>query len=236
MRIDKDWKFRTEVQRVQQIVCKKVNKIKRDHEEDRRLISLYKAGSEEAGRTLINNYLDIISEIYRYPYHRPIAGRGVKGLGVKKPNMNAYDKEDIIQEILYAFFVLVEECDEDRNFEGLIKGKLHHRFFNHFFEEYIENDSKEEEYEDNLESKYIDLSQKVSIILDSEHTEKLPKDYLKLYESFNWLSSRQREVIEMSVIKGWSSIEIGKEIDIDPKTVRVHLKRGLDKLKLLMGA
>jgi RNA polymerase sigma factor (sigma-70 family) len=237
LRIDKEWEHRTEIQKIQQKVQNKVNKIKRDHREDRSLIVAYQNGNEEAGRALLENYLDIISEVYRYPYHRPIQGRSAKGLGARKPDMNAYDKEDILQEILYAFFVLVEEYDEEKNFEGLIKGKLHHRFFNNFFDEYMEVDLKEEEFEDDFEGKYMNLSHKASIIIDSEETpEKLPSNYLELYQAFNQLSKKQREVLELSLIKGWNSSEIAEEIDSSAPAVRKLKERGLEKLKTIMGA
>lgn len=237
MRLDKEWEHKTEVQKIQQKVQKKVNKLKRDHREDKALIIAYQNGNEEAGRSLIENYLDIISEVYRYPYHRPIKGRSAKGLGARKPDMNIYDKEDILQEILYCFFALVDEYEHDRNFEGLVKGKLHHRFFNNFFDEYMEVDAKEQELDDDFETKFLELAQQSSILLeDEENAQDLPQNHIELYYAFNQLSRRQRQVVELSVIKGWSSTVIADEIGADPKTVRVHLKRGLDKLKLILGA
>jgi RNA polymerase sigma factor (sigma-70 family) len=236
VRIDKDWKHKTEIQKIQQKVQQKVDKIKRDHREDRALILAYKNGNEEAGKSLIENYLDIISEVYRYPYHRPIKGRGEKGLGARKPDMNAYDKEDILQEILYAFFVLVEEYEEEKNFEGLVKGKLHHRFFNNFFDEYMEVDLKEEEYDEDFEGKY-ELTHKATIILEDEQApKKLPSNYIELYEAFNQISQKQREVLELSLVKGWNATEIAEEIDSSASAVRKLKERGLEKLKTIMGA
>ena len=73
-------------------------------------------------------------------------------------------------------------------------------------------------------------------VLPHEEVAKQSKDYTELYLALDKLSKRQREVVEKSVVLGWNATEIGEDMGMSSATVRVHLKRGLDKLKTLMGA
>ena len=233
MRIDNKWLFRTEVQRLQGKVVRIVDDFPKDSREDKALIKAYRNGNEEAGRALLESYLDIISVIYNNPSNPPRMRKpnGQKFV-TRPPAPNVYDKEDVLQEIIYQFFVLVNEYDEDYGlpFYGLIKGKLFLRFHNNYYREYFNIRSKETEYDEELESYYGRAEES----REEEQSSRVPSQYVELYNAMDRLSKRQREIIEMSIVKGWDSTIISQELDMSSSTVRVHLKRGLEKLKSLM--
>lgn len=235
MRLDSGWTHLTEIQRLQKRVTGVIDDFPKDNREDLALIKAYKAGNENAGKALVENYLDIISVIYNNPSNPPKMRKpdGAKFI-TRPPAPNLYDKEDILQEILYQFFVLIQEYDEDYGlpFYALVKGKLFLRFHNNYYREYFSIKSKECEYTDELEGYYTKLKEQ-----DQEEVPpRRPSDYPQLYEALDKLSNKQRQVVEMSVVKGWDSSFIAEELGMKNSTVRVHLKRGLDKLKTLLGA
>jgi RNA polymerase sigma factor (sigma-70 family) len=235
VRKDDKWTHKTEIQKIQQKISKVIPDFPKDSREDKALIKAYKNGSEEAGKALIENYLDIISIIYNKPCNPP---RMKKPNGqrfiTKPPTPNAYDKEDILHEILYQFFTLVHEYDESYNlpFYALVKGKLFFRFHNHYYREYFEIKNKECEYSDEVEA-FIGATKDE---FPEDKPEKSPSQYIELYDALDKLSKRQREVVEMSIVRGWDSTMIAEELNMSDSTARVHLKRGLEKLKKLMGA
>lgn len=228
--------YKTKVQQLQGKINKVIPDFPKDDREDKALIRAYKAGNEEAGMSLVNNYLDIISIIYNHPSNPPKMRKPDNARFITKPpTLNWQDKEDILQEILLQFFTLVHEYDEDFGvpFQALVKGKLFLRFHNNYYREYYAIKCKECEYDDELEGFY------TLKLLEHEppaEPQKKPSDYDDLYKALDKLSHRQRVVIELSIVKGWDSKTIADELGMSPNTVRVHLKRGLDKLKQLMGA
>jgi RNA polymerase sigma factor (sigma-70 family) len=235
MRIDNGWKHRTEIQRLQQKVSRTVPDYKKNDKEDLALITAYRNGSEEAGIVLVHNYLDIISNIYLNPHKPPrISKVARQKMAIRLPHMNTYDKEDILQEILFIFFQLVEEYDESYEipFQGLIKGKLFLRFYKNFYQEFFDNKNTEMEFKEELDHE--SLIYKSKMMIEQEDTEKSPSDYMDLYKAYNRIGARQREVLELSVVKGWNATEIGKELGIAPATVRVNLKKGLAKMRGLL--
>jgi len=233
LRKDYGWTHRTEVQKIQQKVSRIIDDFPKDDREDKALIKAYRNGNQEAGRALIENHLDIISIIYNKPSNPPKMRKPSGQRFIAKPPVpNIHDKEDVLQEILYQFFTLVHEYDENFGlpFHALIKGKLFLRFHNQYYREYFEVRNKECEYKEELEIFYgLDETP------EEEETQKAPSEYMGLYEALNKLSKQQREVVQMSIIKGWNSTVIAQELSINKGTVRVRLKRGLDKLKDIMA-
>jgi len=234
LRKDYGWTHRTEVQKIQQRISGVISDFSKDGKEDKALIKDYINGSQEAGRALIENYLDIISIIYNKPSNPPKMRKPDGQRFITRPPVpNIHDKEDVLQEILYQFFTLVYEYDESFKlpFYALIKGKLFLRFHNQYYREYFEVRSKEREYVEEFEVFYgFD-----EIAEEEEVTEKVPSEYMGLYEALNKLSKQQREVIQMSVIKGWNSTVIAQELNINKGAVRVRLTRGLAKLRIIMA-
>jgi len=234
MRIDTGWTHLTEIQKIQRKISRVIDDFPKDDREDRALIKAYLNGNQDAGKSLIENYLDIISVIYNNPSNPPKMRKpdGAKFI-TRPPSPNLYDKEDILQEILLQFFILVKEYDEDFGlpFFALVKGKLFLRFHNNYYREYYAIRNKEIEYNDELDGFYGLTDEEAE-----EQPTKKPSQYVELYEALDQLSKRQREIIEMSVVKGWDSTFIAEELGMSSSTVRVHLKRGLEKLKTLMGA
>jgi RNA polymerase sigma factor (sigma-70 family) len=228
------WTYKNEIQKLQDKIKFGVDDYPKDNNEDNSLIVAYKNGDTQAGMKLVHNYLDIISYIYKYPFNPPRRGEKRARFIGKKPHINFHDKEDLIQEILFHFFVLIEEYDPEygKPFQALVKGKLHHRVHNNFFREFLIIDRHEEEYDEEFESKYKEAHK--SILLDEEATEKLPANYIELYQALNQLGARQREVIILSEVKGWNASEIAEELGINPVTVRRAKQEALKKLREIM--
>lgn len=238
MRKDAGWKHRTPIQKLQDKVAKGVKDYPKDNKKDLELVKRYQAGDREAGMELVNNYLDFISDIYKHPHNPPRMKAEGKGKLFELPYTNEYDREDILQEILTQFLILIEEYDESlgRPFQALIKGKLFLRFHNNFYKEFFTTKKKELEFDDDLEGYYERMSQAMEEIKEEIDLKKRPSEHLELYNSLDQLSKRQREVVELSVLKGWNATVISEELGIAPSSVRNHLKAGLDRLKNLMGA
>ncbi|AYP68748.1 RNA polymerase sigma factor [Bacillus phage vB_BpsS-36] len=219
-----------QLKRLQGKAGRKVKAVEHDRNSDLALVVAYKNGDEEAGLKLMESYLDIISIVYKYPSKPPFKSAKMSKLHYSP--LTYEDKEDLFQEIMAHFFKLVNEFDPalDKPFEHMIRAKLHQRVFNNFFSEFIEIETHETEFDDDL-----DFECKAnSILLDESITEKLPEQYIELYQAFNQLGARQRQVMEMSVVKGWNSKEIAEELGITPSTVRVTLKKALESVRATM--
>lgn len=236
MRIDPKWLHQTEVQKIQQKVSRIVADYPKDAREDKSLIEAFRKGNQDAGKALIENYLDIISIIYNKPSNPPKMRKpdGQRFI-TRPPAPSQSDREDVIQEILYQFFTLVYEYDESfmLPFHALIKGKLFLRFHNQYYREFFEIRSKETEFDEEFVGSY---GYTYEMDLTEEEQKKVPAQYLELYEALDKLSKQQREVIELSVVKGWDSTVVAQEIGSTSGAVRKAKERGLDKLKNLMGA
>lgn len=215
------------MQKLQQQASRKQKNIAHTKEQDDSLILAYKNGNEGAGMALFESYMNVVSYIYRYP-HKSQFKTGSK-INI---DWTPQDKEDLFQEIAYHFFALIEEYDpEIGKFEGLIKGKLHLRVYNNFFEDFAKRSLSEIALNDEL-----DFEQKAKeIVVSDEATQaKLPKDYIELYNAFNKLSHKERQVMECIVIKGWNASETAQELGILPPAVRKLKERGIKKLTNLL--
>lgn len=214
------------IQKLQQRASRKQNAIVHDNAQDKALVTAYKNGDEEAGLQLLESYIDLVSYIYRYPQKAQYK-TGAK-LNI---DWTPADKEDLIQEICLHFFALVNEYDAHLgDFQAIVKGKLHLRVYNNFFEDAVTTKFNEIEFDES-----IDFEAKAnSILLDEGMTESLPSQHLELYQALNQLTAQQRDIVTMSIVKGWNSKEISQETGLAHATVRQNLKRGLDKLKTIM--
>lgn len=200
-----------------------------DNKEEKALIVAHLNGDEVAGWELVKRYSDFFSVIMNKPTKPPIKTRAMERLWVAP---NYYDYEDLFQEILNQFFLLVEEYDpEAGEFSKMISSKLHQRVFNRFFSEFLVTKKSEVEFNEEAEH----LMDFKSITLE-EGSEKIPAQYIELYEAMNKLGKRQREAIEMRFVKGWNAKEISEEMGISHSSARTHIELGLKKLKQIMGA
>jgi RNA polymerase sigma factor (sigma-70 family) len=212
-------------QKFQQLIAQKQPKVKHNNKEEVALLTAYNAGNEDAGWELLVRYAEIVSYIYRQP-HKPQFKKGSKILIDWTPQ----DREDLFQEILYHFFNLLTEYDPAQGeLQGLIKGKLHLRVYDNFFEDVA--DIKINEFELNEE---LDIEDKMRDIIQNADTRKAPSEYLELYMALNELSSKQREVLEYSIVKGWSTPEIQQEMGTTTN-VRMIKKRAIEKLQKLLS-
>lgn len=211
----------TPMQLIQKEIAQRIPAMKHDPKKDNSLINAYLNGDEQAGVELFRSYGDILSYIYRFP-HKAQYKKKSKVFVKWIPQ----DKEDLFQEIAYQFLVLVHEFDSDiQTFEGLIKGKLHLRVYDNFFEHVADQKINEVQYKEGMN--------------DMQETKKneirKPSEHLDLYEALSKLSRKQKKVLELSVVKKWSSAEIAKEIGSTPAAVRKMKERGLNKLRKLLG-
>jgi RNA polymerase sigma factor (sigma-70 family) len=168
----------------------------------------------------------LISYIYRNP-HKAQFKKGSK----VNIDWTPQDKEDLFQEICYHFYNLLDEFDPDiSELQGLMKGKLHLRVYDNFFEDVADRKINELAFDED-----IDIEQKTKDILYNEEVRKsTPQDHIELYMALNQLSQKQRNVLELSIVKGWNATEIAKELDIKPAGVRKTKERALTRLKEIM--
>lgn len=221
---------RNKVERLQSVLARKHEKIKHNNDYDIKMVHEHREGCSEAGWELFESYTDELSKIYRFP-SKPPRKVSARRKGHYSP-MTYEDKEDLIQEIACHFFALVDEYDMTRPFENMLRSKLHNRVFDNFYSDLIDIQVNETEFNEEEQDKFEQKAQEV--LLDEDKQKKIPESHVRLYQAFNGLAPRQREVVEMSIVKGWNSTEIAKELNIKPATVRVTLKKGLEKLKELM--
>jgi RNA polymerase sigma factor (sigma-70 family) len=214
----------------QECARKQSKKLEHDQRLELALWKEYMNGNEDAGWELFKSYKDIVAYIYQQPH---------KAQYKNKTNIRIEwtpaEKEDLFQEIAYQFFKLLHEYDPEMGeIIGIMKGKLHLRVYASFFEDVADQRLNEIEFDDDLGFK-----ERVESYQNSEGDDdkkKLPNEYMELYEALGQLSKRQREVVELSILKGWNATVIGDELGISASSARTHLQKGMSRLKTLMGA
>lgn len=214
--------------RVQKMMSKAMRGVapqEHDNKQDKALIVAYLNGDEEAGMVLAESFLDFFSVIMNKPAKAPRKAKASQKLW-SEPNFHDY--EDLFQEILVQFFIMVKQYDPDSApFAGYVGSMLHQRVFDRYFSEFIRKNANEElEFDDSL------MIEMKELTVDES---KLPAEYIHLYQALNKLSSKQREAVEMSVVRGWNSTEIAQELEMKPQTVRKNLERGLKRLRELLN-
>lgn len=199
-------------------------KVSHDDREDQALIIAYKNGDEDAGWDLMKSYKDVLAVIYRYPTKAPRNTDAQKKL--QYDTMTPYEKEDLFQEIAFQFFKLVLEYEPEKPFEHAVRAILHQRVFNQFFskELAVRFNEVELEEENNGSTEDSDIGLKDT-----------PDKHMDLYQAMNQLTGKQREVLELTIVKGWTVKVTAEELGVSVKSVENAKKRGIDKLRLIMG-
>ncbi|PEZ47062.1 hypothetical protein CN367_11900 [Priestia megaterium] len=194
-----------------------------DYKAEKPLILAYQGGDEKAGFELVKAYMDVFSVIISKPANAPFNGGRMRKLWDGSPTRDDY--EDMFQEILYQFLLMVKEFDtgEDTPLVHQVRATLHQRFFNRYFSEFIEKRVYEKEYDDT-----VDCGVEYELMIDAS---KAPSQYLELYQALNKLTNKERQALELSIVKGWNSSEIAKELGCSPDSLRMLKMRGLSKLK-----
>lgn len=193
------------------------------YEVEKPLVLAYQAGNEDAGLELVKAYMDVFSVIISKPANAPFNGGRMRKLWDGSPTRDDY--EDMFQEIIYQFLLMVKEFDatEETPLVHQVRATLHQRFFNRYFSEFIDKRIYEKEYDDTL-----DAGVEYELMIDSS---KAPAQYLELYQALNKLTNKERQALELSIVKGWNSSEIAKELGCSPASLRMLKMRGLSKLK-----
>jgi RNA polymerase sigma factor (sigma-70 family) len=217
------------IQKMMEQARKGVAPMEHDHIQEKALLIAFQNGDETAGFQLVKCYQDVFSVIISKPTKAPFNSESMRRLPNGDPCYSDY--EDIYQAILLQFIEMAQEFDTEGEtpFEHKVRRTLHQRFFNRYYSEFLENRLNEIEYDDKLDSGS-------TFDLTVDDAEKIPAHFLELYEAFNQLSKKQRQVIELSVMKGWSAPEVAKEIGTTHGAVRKLKERGMEKLKTIMGA
>jgi RNA polymerase sigma factor (sigma-70 family) len=197
-----------------------------DYRVEKALIIAFQNGDEDAGFELCERYMDVFSVIINKPANAPFNGGRMRKLWDGSPNR--YDYEDMFQEILYQFLLMVDEFDtgEETPFVHQARKTLHQRFFNRYFSEYIEKRNTEIELDESM-----DLGFTQDITLDEG---KAKPEHFELYNALNVLTGNERAVIECLVVKEWNASETARELGLKPATVRKLKERGIKKLKQIL--
>jgi len=217
-------------QKFQNRLARKQPLTKHDPKVDNALIVAYVNGDEEAGWELFESYADIASIVYKFPSKPPYKTAAMSKLHYAP--LSPEDKEDLFQEIAFHFFKLVGEFDPElkKPFEHMVRAKLHQRVFNQYFSEYISVETNETEFDEELDFE----AAAHEIVLDESMTQSLPSEHIELYQALNQLSEKQREIVIMSVVKGWNATEIGKELGIKSNAARQQLFKAMNKLRSIL--
>lgn len=197
---------------------------KHDDKQDQALIIAYRNGDEDAGWELMKSYKEVLATIYRYPTKAPRNTDAQKKL--QYDTMTPYEKEDLFQEIAFQFFKLVLEYEPEKPFEHAVRAILHQRVFNQFFSKEIAVRLNEVELEEEEEGSANDSD------IQLKDT---PDKHMDLYQALNQLTGKQREVIELTIVKGWTAKVTAEELGTTTRAVEETKRRGLNKLKLIMG-
>lgn len=214
------------VQKLMKEALRGVAPKKHDPALDLFLIMEYQAGDEEAGWKLCEEYMDVFSVIMSKPTQPPKKTRAMQKLWV---DVTIQDYEDLFQEILYHFLELAKRFQDHKPFAHAVRAILHQRVFNQHFSEFLEKSRVETEFDDTVRLEY---EQRVQEEVDPP---KVPAQFLDLYQALNTLTQKQRQIIELSIFKGWTSKVVAQEIGSNASTVRVTLKNALAKLKKELG-
>lgn len=213
-----------EAQLIQQELGRKQEPVRRDPEVDKQLCLAYQAGNEEAAVELIYRYLDKLSYIYRFPTRTKNRGGAKCKIDITSSTTKE-DKEDLLQEILYHFVKLLLEYDpEQGDLQGLIVGKLHLRVFYYHYGDLVDLRMNEQQLDDNY-----DMEEEIKEIFLEE--KEVSEQVKELYEALSSLTPRQRQITELTIVKGWTAPEAARELGIEGITVRRAKYEIIKKLK-----
>lgn len=204
----------SEAQLIQKELGKRQEDIKRDPLVDKELCLAYQQGDHSAAVQLIYRYLDKLSFVYRFPTRTKNRGGAKCKIDITSSTTKE-DKEDLFQEIIYHFTKLLLEYDPTKgDLQGLIVGKLHLRVFYYHYGDLVDIRMNEGELDDNY-----DMEEEMKdIFLDDER--EVPEETKQLYLALANLSPRQRQVAELCIAKGWSSVAAADEIGASKDTIR----------------
>ena len=202
----------------------------RDHEVDKQLCLAYQQGSNEAGVELIYRYIDKLSYIYRFPTRTKNRG-GAKCKIDITTSTTKEDKEDLFQEIVYHFLKLLLEYDpEEGDLQGLIIGKLHLRVFFYHYGDLVDIRMNEGELDDNY-----DIEEEMKEIFLEE--KEVPEDIRRVYLAIGELTPPQREILDKTVVKGWTfretATEMGKSIGYISKEKTLIMRKLKNQLEAI---
>lgn len=218
----------SEIQKFQVAVSRygthKQDNLKHDPVKDLELIEAYKKGNEDAGWELFKSYKDVLAIILKNPTKAPRnTDEQKKKLSIGR--LESYEREDLFQEMAYQFFLLVLEFVPEKPFEHAVRSMLHQRVFNRFFSVELTNKLVEVKSDNDEDFEMGELVKESSAITDSN---------MALYRALNELTGLQREVLEYTIVKGWTAKATAEELDTSKRAVEEAKRRGLVKLKKIM--
>lgn len=219
----------SEAQLIQKELGKRQEDIKRDPLVDKELCLAYQQGDHSAAVKLIYRYLDKLSFVYRFPTRTKNRGGAKCKIDITSSTTKE-DKEDLFQEIIYHFTKLLLEYDPaEGDLQGLIVGKLHLRVFYYHYGDLVDIRMNEGKLDDNY-----DMEEEMKdIFLDDER--EVPEEVRQMYLAISELTPNQRDILDKTVVKGWTSTEIASELGFSGNYVRKEKHKVIRKLRDRLG-
>lgn len=181
------------------------------------LVERHNEGDKIATMRLIYMYRDVFSTIICKPARPPRRHAMNQKIWVSPTHQ---DYEDFFNETLAMFIELLYEYDpEQGNLVNCIRGVLHERVFQYHFREFLVNKMSE--------------TILCEAILEQPITEN-SEDYTRfipLYHAMNSLSKRNRQVIEQTILNGWSQSMASSELGLTDNNVKVTRWRAIELLR-----
>ncbi|MDA0780989.1 MAG: sigma-70 family RNA polymerase sigma factor [Rickettsiales bacterium] len=146
--------------------------------------------------------------------------RILKGYLMKKIS-NSEDVEDIIQEILISLHNARHTYDKSRPFKPWLFSIAKFRLYDHFRKIYKKSEN---------ESDYLN---EISHEFDINVTES-DDEYEELYGAIDELPEKQRKIIELMKVEGYTAKEVAKKLNMSESAVKTSAHRIYKTLKQKM--
>lgn len=184
---------------------------------DRGLLSLFRAGNEEAARALFDRYVERLVALARRRLSQRLAGR--------------VDPEDIVQSVFRTFFGRIKEGQfeiEDQNdlCKLLMRITVHKTLRQVAFHQAAKRDAGQE----SAQGEY--SHERLMSLLDHEPTPDAAVAFLDQLEHFlQQLRDGDREILELR-LQGYSSEEIARKLDRPDRPVYDRkVRRVLERIR-----
>lgn len=177
---------------------------------DRGLLSLFKAGDQEAARELFDRYVDRLVGLARRRLSQKLAGR--------------VDPEDIVQSVFRTFFGRIKDgqfeiANQDDLCKLLMRITVHKTLRQVAFHQAGKRAASQETPQGDH------AHERLMALLDHEPTPDAAVAFLDQLEHFmSKMKDEDREILELR-LQGYSSEEIAKKLDTYDRKVRRVLER-----------
>lgn len=140
---------------------------------------------------------------------------------IAKRVSNFDDVEDIVQEILISVHKSHHTYDKSRPFKPWLFAIAKFRLCDYLRKSYRKNEHETELLQENAEN-------------FSEIVTKDSDEYEEMYEAIAKLPEKQRKIIELMKIEGYTAREVSLKLDMSESAVKVSAHRTYKKLKEML--